>query len=77
MAKNKITGIVVQRTARAYASGLYFETIVYVLRENSESAARYSTNPILGDGKISEDSVRRAERAQHALVERAENTPIE
>ena len=71
MANNKITGITIQRNVRAYASsGFHTETIVFVMRANNDSAASYSTNPITRTGKISDASVRRAKRAQNALIER-------
>ena len=72
MANNKITGITIQRNVRAYArSGFHTETIVFVMRANNDSAASYSTNPITRTGKISDASVRRAKRAQNALIERS------
>ena len=70
--QNKITGIVIQTNVRAYRSGIHEETVIFWLREGVETPARYTTDDILERGNISAASVKRAERAQARLVERAQ-----
>jgi len=71
--QNKITGIVIQTNVRAYRSGIHEETVIFWLREGVETPARYTTDDILERGNISAASVKRAERAQARLVERAQD----
>lgn len=67
--KNKITNITVAREMRAGRFGITRNTRVWFIRANGNTSM-FDTNDILGRGNISEASVRRAKRAQVALVER-------
>ena len=71
MKPNKITHITIQRELRAGPYGFSRETVVYISRDG-KCTRRFSTNDILKRGNISEHSVRRAKRAQVAIVERAQ-----
>ena len=74
--KKSITGITITREMMGYPGGIRRETIVFIHREttnpNEYQTHSYTTNDILKRGNISDSSVRRAKRAQAALVERGQ-----
>lgn len=74
--KSELIGIVIKRSLMASKYGIARETEVFFLRSNADETRRYTTNDILGRGNISKESVRRAERAQLAFVERHKSNQV-